>query len=431
MNIMEIFRISGRNLKTRKKQTALTALGIMIGIAAIVSLLSLGEGFQVSITSQFEESFSTSTLTVTTGGGFMFGPPQEESDFVLYLNHSTYFENIDHVEYVVPILQQRVSIEGLEGIYTVYGVDLENYSQLFDSFTPQNGTIPTDVNSTNSVVGYTFYDPWGNGTIVFQETDDLTFTWTYINGSVPQVENYTSNISGILEETGTGFSLGGPSDTGIYIPIDLATEIFHTEEVNSFLIKLDSDVESVITQAIADINAVFPDELTVISPDQILDSISTIFTFVNIFLGGVAGISLIVAGVNILTVMTISLAQRKREIGIMKSLGMKDRSLLSIFLIEAILTGLIGAIAGIGVGWGLSQIFGGFLGGMGGGFGGMGGGMGGGQNPFASGLTITPVITPFLIILSLLFGVIVATIFGIVPAYRASRQTPVEALRYE
>ncbi len=426
---MEILRISGRNLKTRKKQTVMTALGIMIGIAAIVSLLSLGQGFQVSITKQFEESFSTSTLTVITGGGFSFGPPQqeEESDFSLYLNQSASFESVEHVEFVVPIIQQAVSVEGLAGIYVVYGVDLDHYGQLFDTFTPQNGTIPTDVNSTNSAIGYTFYNPWDNGTIVFQEGNDLTFTWNYMNNSVPQPENYTSNISAILEEIGTGFSLGGPSDTGIYIPVDLATEIFHTEEVNSFLIKIDSDSDTVITQVIDDIETLFPD-VTVISPDQIIDQMQTIFSFVNIFLGGVAGISLIVAGVNILTVMTISLAQRKREIGIMKSLGMKDSSLLSIFLIEAILTGLIGAITGIGVGWVLSQIFGRFLGGIGGGF---GGGMGGGQNPFASGLSIVPVITPFLIGLSLFFGVVVATIFGIVPAYRASRQTPVEALRYE
>jgi putative ABC transport system permease protein len=161
----------------------------------------------------------------------------------------------------------------------------------------------------------------------------------------------------------------------------------------------------------------------------VLSIISNIFFIVEVFLGGIAGISLLVAGIGIMNIMIVSLMERTREIGILKALGMKSRTVLLIFLSESIIMGLLGGAIGIGLGWTLATIVArsGFL-------------TGGrqmvstGQSAFGGGgggLAITPVLSPTLLLGALAFGLIVSVVFAIYPAWRASRLKPVEALRYE
>jgi putative ABC transport system permease protein len=126
-----------------------------------------------------------------------------------------------------------------------------------------------------------------------------------------------------------------------------------------------------------------------------------------------------------MNIMIVSLMERTREIGILKALGMKSRTVLLIFLCESVIIGLIGAVVGIASGWGLANVVAIFLG-RGGIF--MGGGN---QSPGTGGLTITPVLTPLVFLGALAFGVGVSVIFAIYPAWRASKLKPVEALRYE
>ena len=147
----------------------------------------------------------------------------------------------------------------------------------------------------------------------------------------------------------------------------------------------------------------------------------------EIFLGGIAGIALIVAGIGIMNIMIVSILERTREIGILKSLGLKNQSILSIFLFESILIGLIGSVLGIVVGWIIANLFsvilsgGGFMTGMG----------GDGADGFMGGISMTPVLDLPLIFQALFFGIGVAVIFSLYPAWRASRLEPVKALRYE
>jgi len=153
-----------------------------------------------------------------------------------------------------------------------------------------------------------------------------------------------------------------------------------------------------------------------------------VFSVIELFLAGIAGISLLVAGIGIMNIMIVSVLERTREIGILKSLGMKDRTVLTIFLGEAALIGLLGAVIGITLGWGLANVVSRF------GFAMMGGVTGGGQMVGArvgGGLTITPILTPSVLLGALAFGVATSVLFGLYPARRASKLNPVEALRHE
>jgi putative ABC transport system permease protein len=135
-----------------------------------------------------------------------------------------------------------------------------------------------------------------------------------------------------------------------------------------------------------------------------------------LFLGGIAAISLLVAGIGIMNIMIVSLIERTREIGILKALGMKSRTVLTIFLGESVIIGLIGAVIGIVLGWILASVTARVL---------ASGAFGGG------GFTITPLLTPEVLVGALAFGVGVSVIFALYPAWRASKLKPVEALRYE
>ena len=153
-----------------------------------------------------------------------------------------------------------------------------------------------------------------------------------------------------------------------------------------------------------------------ISSTAVLSLLSTIFSTIQFFLGGIAAISLLVAGIGIMNIMIVSLIERTREIGILKALGMKSRTVLSIFLGESVIIGLVGAVAGIILGWIIANVVARIL---------ASGVFGGG------GFQVTPLLTPEVLAGSLAFGVGISVIFALYPAWRASKLKPVDALRYE
>jgi len=176
----------------------------------------------------------------------------------------------------------------------------------------------------------------------------------------------------------------------------------------------------------------------VTSSTAILNIVSSVFSTIELFLAGIAAISMLVAGIaaismlvagiGIMNIMIVSMMERTREIGILKALGMKNRQVLLIFLSEAVIIGLLGAVIGVGAGWGIAQVTVRVFS--------TGGGFGGGmrqtnQAALANGITISPVLTPTVLFGAIAFGLIVSVLFGLYPAWRASKLKPVEALRYE
>jgi putative ABC transport system permease protein len=438
----DIFGYSFSAIKLRKLRAALTTLGVIIGIAAIVALLSITQGLQATITNQLNQGLSANTLIVTPGsggvlsgnqgssngggfggggGGGFGGGTSDNSGFKLYINYTSEIDALSpDIETSIAIISRGgyVQTENLNRTVTIYGVDFDAYSQLYTTtFVAASGTIPTNPSDNAVIVGTRVNQPGQNGTIFFGAGDSINITWTNATVLPPVNETYSADVSGVLGRIG-GFGIGGPSDTGVYIPITKAQSFLGTNEADMIIVKLKSSDNATITNVSKAIVDHFSNQVSVISSTAVLSLLTSIFSLLQLFLGGIAAISLLVAGIGIMNIMIVSLIERTREIGILKALGMKSRTVLLIFLGESVIIGLIGAVVGIVFGWILASIAARVIGS--GVFGGGGG-----------GLRISPLLTPEVLVGALVFGVGVSVIFALYPAWRASKLKPVEALRYE
>ncbi len=426
MNIRDIGSYAFDAIRLRKFRTGLTTLGIVIGIAAIVALLSLGQGFQNVITEQIETGFATNTLTVTTQG---LGMGQSSSDIPLFVNDTQRIDDeLEDVQISMAVIQKTCILKIGEDTFQVIvrGVDFSKYASVYNTaFIAEEGTIPQNPDDEMVIIGAMISNPGGNGSIIRNVNDQVELIWTTRSGFTIKNETYTGTVVAVLSEIG-GFGMSGPSDTGVYIPISKAQSFFNTNETNTIIVQLINSDEETIENVSEAIKNIFNDKVQVISPTAILNIITTTFSTIELFLAGIAGISLLVAGIGIMNIMIVSLMERTREIGILKALGMKNRTVLSIFLSESVMVGLIGTAIGIVLGWvlaiGASKVLAGFSGGQ--------GRFGGGQM-MTGGMPISPVVTPTVILGAFAFGLIITVIFALYPAWRASRLKPVEALRSE
>jgi putative ABC transport system permease protein len=429
----DVLSYSFSAIKLRKLRAGLTTLGVVIGIAAIVALLSITQGLQATITGQLQTSFAADTLIVSTGGGgggtlgvgAEGGTTAASSGFKLLINYTQIINNITNVETSMPIIQKMALIEFNQTVRnaTIVGVDFAQYESIYSStFEAENGTIPTNPANDVVVIGKKVSAPYNNDTLFCSVSDTVEVIWANATKIPPTNESYSATVTAVLKEIG-GFGLIGPSDSGVYIPISKAESFFGTDECNSIIVKLTSDDQATINNATQAIKAAFSNQVSVTSATAVLNILSNVFSVIQIFLAGIAAISLLVAGIGIMNIMIVSLMERTREIGILKALGMKNRTVLSVFLSESVIIGLIGAVVGIASGWVLANFVAFVFRG--------GGTLAGNQSATPSRMTITPLLTPTVTLLALVFGVGVSAIFALYPAWRASKLKPVEALRYE
>jgi len=436
----DIFGYSLSAIRLRKLRAALTTLGVIIGIAAIVALLSITQGLQVSITNDLNRGLSSNTLIVVSGSnalgpaggsgvgggpggrgraGFGLGGAGATSGFALYVNYTSKIDALSpDIASSLAVIEQSgyINADGLNSSVTIYGVNFNQYSQLYPTtFVAASGTILSNPADNDIIVGTRVNDPSENGTLLFSAGNNVGIVWTNAT-TLPVVnETYTAKVSAVLQKIG-GFGLAGPSDTGVYMPLSQAESFFGTSQCQMILVQLKNSNNSTITDVSKAITNYFGGQVTVISSSAVMSLLSTIFGTIQLFLGGIAAISLLVAGIGIMNIMIVSLIERTREIGILKALGMKSRTVLSIFLGESAIIGLIGALAGILSGWVLANIVARLL--ASGAFGG-------------TGFKVTPLLTPEVFLGALAFGIVISIIFAMYPAWRASKLKPVDALRYE
>ena len=447
MKTIDIFGYSFSAIRLRKLRAALTTLGVVIGIAAIVALLSITQGLQTTITGSLNRGLSATTLIVlpgsnalggigsgssSNGGGFggrggggggggisLGGSSASSSGFALYINYTSQIDALStDINSSTAIIQRTgfINTGTTNDTVNIYGIDFAQYAQQYPTtFVAASGTISTNPDNNQIVVGARVVDPQENGTTLFRAGDNVEIIWTNATTLPITNETYTANIERVLQKVG-GFGAAGPSDSGVYMPLSKAQSFFGTDQCDYIIVQLKNSNNATINSVTKAITDHFSGQVTVISSTAVLSLLTTIFGTIQFFLGGIAAISLIVAGVGIMNIMIVSLIERTREIGVLKALGMKSRTVLTIFLGESIIIGLIGAVAGIALGWVVANITTRIL----------ASGLFGG-----SGFKVTPLLTPEVFLGALGFGVAVSVIFALYPAWRASKLKPVEALRYE
>lgn len=406
------------SLNGNKMRSGLTVLGIVIGVAAVIAMLAVGNGAQASITGSIS-SIGTNLLFVFSGSAD--GPPggpgsgrSGNNDRPLTLTDAEAIADpfaAPSVELVAPAIQGN-------GTLTYAG---ENTTTSISGVTPAYATVRNmelaegEFINEEHILGRMSVAVIGpeTATAIFGHADGVV-------GETIRIEGQPFRIIGVTVAKGGGAF--GSEDNAAYIPfttaqarlikrgsLDEVDVIFIQATSAETVLQASDEVSNVIRQRHR--TPIGVDDFTVFTQQDFLSTFETITGVLTIFLGGIAGISLLVGGIGIMNIMLVSVTERTREIGLRKALGARKRDILLQFLTESSLLSLIGGIIGIMFGWLIAFIV--------------------GKVATATGNNFTPIVGTDAIILSTSFSAIIGLFFGIYPASRAANLEPVEALRYE
>ncbi len=404
--ILDYFRFSLRTFGARKLRTSLTILGIFIGIAAVVSLISLGQGMQAAVDEQFE-MLGSNRITVTPGGGDMSSPMTTGLVAAKLCDHDVeVIRKVKGVDYAIGVLVRSTKIEyrGKSRYTMLFASSTDSKSikfiQNIDYFMLQEGRYPKESEKYKATVA--------------TNTGIDLFDREIKTGEKITVNDRNLEVVAITKKTGNPVH-----DTKITIPLDTAREIYGIEDELSLIFVevspgfMPAEVAENIEKALRRDHRVKvgEEDFTVSTAEQMIASFKGMLGMVQAFLVGIAFISLLVGGVGIMNTMYTSVIERTREIGIMKSIGARNRDVMAIFVIESGLLGLVGGIVGIIMGFAIGKTA--------------------EMIAVSSGVTILKVFySAELIIGALLFSFVVGSLSGMLPAIEASRKNPVDSLRY-
>jgi putative ABC transport system permease protein len=413
MNLLESARIALRSLAANKLRSSLTMLGIIIGVAAVIALMGVGRGASKAIDSQIN-SMGTNLLFVSPGSTSSSGvrTAQGSAQTLTYEDALALNDpgNLPAVAAVAPQVQAfgQVVFMGNNVNTQIIGVTAE-YAAV-RNYTVQDGEFIAEANVTGR----------SSVAVLGANVVSSLFTETNAVGQSIRINNVTFKVIGVL--TAKGGSGMGNQDDQVLVPITTAMTRLQRGRMGSGNVVSQISVQVVdakqMDAAVEQISAVlrdrhhirYEDDFTVRSQQDMLESATAITDVLTLFLGGVAGISLLVGGIGIMNIMLVSVTERTREIGIRKAIGATRRDVLSQFLTEATILSVLGGLIGVAAGAGIANLISGVSVGT---------------------MTLQPVISMDSILLATLFSLCVGLFFGIYPAYRASSLNPIEALRYE
>jgi putative ABC transport system permease protein len=413
MKFYRLFIEALENLNANKMRSILTVLGIVIGVAAVIAMLSIGRGAQTSITSRIE-SMGTNLVYVTPGSTSEGGVRSASgSASTLTLDDAEALADLSDVEAVASQTSNIVQVvyQGQNTNTRLMGVT-PGYETV-SSLTLEDGEFISDsdqkARSLVVVLGSSVAEDLfgGTGGVVGQKVR--------LNGQPYKV------IGVLASKGGTGFM---NQDDQVFIPLSTAlnrlvggSRFRGSSVISQITVKAAS--ADVVDQVVADVTLTMrarhetiegADDFTVTSQESTLDAATQVADTMTLFLGGIAGISLMVGGIGIMNIMLTTVTERTHEIGLRKAIGAKRKDILLQFLVESTVLSLLGGLIGAALGWGIASLM--------------------GQIRFG-GSTITPVVGLDSVMLATLFSMAVGLFFGIYPATRASRLQPVDALRYE
>jgi putative ABC transport system permease protein len=408
MNLWQSTLEALESLSANKLRSGLTILGIVIGVAAVIAMISIGRGAQNSITGSIQ-GIGTNLLFVFRGGSEEVRNPQPitlgDADAI-----ADPFQ-APSVAAVAPMLQGsgKVTFGGESTVTSILGVT--------PGYAPVRNVGVTEGEFINEA------QILGQASVVLlgtQVAEDLFGRKSGLVGETVRIEGQPFRVIGVLkEEGGSAFT---NQDDQVQVPFSTAqTRLLRRsgrDHVDMLMVQAIS--AELVPQAGQEVSQILrsrhrteigADDFTILSQQDFLDTARTITGVLTIFLGGIAAISLLVGGIGIMNIMLVSVTERTREIGLRKALGARKLDILVQFLTESSVLSLIGGIIGILLGWGISLVV--------------------GRIAASNNAPISPSIGLDTILLATLFSTAVGLVFGLYPANRAASLEPVEALRYE
>ncbi|HPH98475.1 MAG TPA: ABC transporter permease [Anaerolineaceae bacterium] len=409
ISILEAFE----SLSANKLRSALTVLGVVIGVAAVISMLSIGKGAQAAITSQIE-SIGTNLIYVSPGSTRSNGVMSASgSAGTLTMDDAKSLESLPNVVAVAPEANGRAQLAYMGNNLNTRLVGVTHAYATVRGLSLTAGTFITESNQISHasviVLGSSVAET------LFGSTDAAV-------GKSVKVNGLPFRVIGVLASKGsTGFM---NQDDQVFVPLSTAqTRLVGSSNFRGALVISQINVKAADTSAVDEVvNAITAtirarhntiagsDDFTVSSQQDSIDTATSVTDTLSLFLGGIAGISLAVGGIGIMNIMLTTVSERTREIGLRKAIGARRRDILTQFLIESTVLSLLGGVLGVAVGWAIASLMG---------------------QVQLSGTTITPQVSLDSVLMATLFSMAIGLFFGIYPASRAARLLPVEALRHE
>ena len=413
MLLSENFKIALRALRANKMRSVLTMLGIVIGVSTVVALLSIGKGATASITSEIQSSGSN-LLTVSPGRS-QFGPggdgASQQQSHLYYSDYELLARGVeDNITSIVPTYESSYIVKYGDESFSVSVTGVTEAYQDVRSYDVDSGRFITDgdnkAQAKVAVLGsQTAKDLFGNLSPI---------------GKTISINGIKFEVVGVLESKGSsGF---GSSDDGVFIPLDTGYDkVFGStanyngkKTVNNIIVSVKTtDLMDTVSAQMEymlrrshKLETADESDFNIMNQTDTLDTLSSITNTLTIFLGAIAGISLLVGGIGVMNIMLVSVTERTKEIGLRKAVGATRNQILTQFLFESVTLSLLGGLIGILFGVGIALLF------------------------SATGW-ISSVITVDSILIAFFFTLAIGVFFGIYPAFRAANLHPMVALRYE
>ena len=410
LNFSQNVRSAIRALLANKLRSALTMLGIVIGVGAVVALLSIGTGAQASITNRIQ-GIGANLITVFAGVRNQNAPSGAGGGATAPLTYeeSQQLKGLPGVEAVAPQVQSRQSIKN--------GIKQESAQVV--GVTPDYAIAHPDQLDHGRFISASDLSSKSRVAVVGSQVVTDLFGGLDPVGKQVKVNGILFQVVGVVKSQGSG-GFGFSRDTTTYIPLTTAFVYLSRTKVGNQNTVSTIEVAAINSDSIPTAIASLTDKLTVLhkikpgatadftvqNQADILAAATQVTGVLTVFLGAIAGISLVVGGIGVMNIMLVSVTERTREIGLRKAVGARRRDILYQFLTETLVLSVLGGIIGILVGAGISALVN------------------------ASG-TIATVVSIQSVALAFGFSAAIGVFFGIYPANRAAGLKPIEALRYE
>ncbi len=405
MLFSESFQMALTSLYANKMRSLLTMLGIIIGVGAVIALVSVGMGVRSNVTSSIA-SLGSNMLIVSPGSSNRGGVRGAAGSMqtLKYDDAKAIKDKIKNIDYVSPSVSSSYQV--------VYGNN--NWNTSVQGVTPEFMSIRSLSIGYGSFVSTDDMNKRNRVAVIGTTVASNLFAKDNPVGKNIRINNQPYKVIGLLESKGQS-SVGQDQDDVIYIPLTTAQErmlgITYVQSINvqvssqEKMEQVQAEIENLLRSR-HHIVAGKDDDFHVRNLTSLMETVSQSTSMLTLLLGAIAGISLIVGGIGIMNIMMVSVTERTREIGIRKALGATFMNIMTQFLIESMVIGIIGGIIGIVFGCAASKII-------------------AQLGDFTTVITITPIIISFL------FAVGIGLFFGIYPARKAAKLDPIEALRYE